>query len=160
MGKVERHTPSIIFRLPAAVFRMRPGVIVGAGIIPLATVLTFLFLGEKSLWYDEAFSVNAAQMEWASLWHVISEFEANQGFYYILLHLWINLGQSEFVLRSLSAIFAISTVGLVYLLGTRLFGARVGLVAALLITLNSFFIAYAQEARAYMLVLLLATLSS
>jgi hypothetical protein len=49
---------------------------------------------------------------------------------------------------------------MIYIFGTRLFGSRVGIIAALLITVNAFFIAYAQEARAYMLAMFLATLSS
>jgi uncharacterized membrane protein len=99
-------------------------------------------------------------MDWPDLWHTLSQYEANQSFYYFLLHLWMNLGQSEFVLRSLSVIFALGVVVMMYVFGTHLNGVRTGMTAALLITVNAFFITYAQEARSYMLALLLSTLSS
>lgn len=126
----------------------------------LAAVLTFLFLDKKSLWLDEVFSVTMAQQDWTTLLRVLSEGEANMGLYYILLKWWVNLGQSEFVVRSLSVLFALATVPMSYALGARLFGSRVGIITALLLTVNAFFIRYAQEARGYSLVLLLVTLSS
>jgi uncharacterized membrane protein len=131
-----------------------------AGIIPLAAVLAFLFLGNKSFWLDEAFSFTIARMDWPHFWHVLSHYEANQGLYYFILHFWANIGQSEFAIRSLSVVFALCMVVMTYIVGKHLFGERVGIIAALLITVNTFFIAYAQEARAYMLALLLATISS
>jgi uncharacterized membrane protein len=141
-------------------FRLHPNVLFAAGVMPLAAVLTFLFLGDKSFWLDEAFSITIAKMEWSHFWDVLFQYEANQGLYYFLLHLWANIGQSEFAVRSLSVIFALCSVVMIYIFGTRLFGARVGIIAALLITVNAFFIAYAQEARGYILALLLSTLSS
>jgi mannosyltransferase len=131
-----------------------------AWILALAGTLSFIYLGSKSIWLDEAFSVTVARMNWADFWHNVFQYEANQVFYYLLLHFWINLGLSEFVLRSLSIIFALGAVVMIYVLGRRLFGSRTGLTAAFLIAINAYFIAYAQEARAYTLVVLLAALSS
>jgi 4-amino-4-deoxy-L-arabinose transferase-like glycosyltransferase len=47
-----------------------------------------------------------------------------------------------------------------YGVGVRLFGADVGFIASLLLAVNALFIQYAQETRAYALVLLFATSSS
>ena len=129
--------------------------------ILLAATLAILFLGEKSFWLDEAFSVVAvARLDWTSMWQVLSDREANGGLYFVLLHLWLVLGESEFAVRSLSVVFAVATVPVVYALGSRLFGLRVAAGAALLLAVNAFFIQYAQEARGYSLLLFLASLSS
>ena len=34
--------------------------------------------------------------------------------YYLLLHFWLKLGDSEFLTRSLSSVFAVATVPVVY----------------------------------------------
>jgi mannosyltransferase len=137
-----------------------PIVLLIGGVLPLATLLCLLFLGRKSLWLDEAFSVLVAQREWGAFWRLLYTEEANMGLYYVLLRLWVSLGTSEFAVRALSVIFAVGTVPLVYALGTRLFGARAGLIGALLLAVNAFYIWYAQEARGYSLLLFLVTLSS
>jgi uncharacterized membrane protein len=54
----------------------------------------------------------------------------------------------------------VATVPVLYALGARLFGSRVGLIGAFLLALNSYHIRYAQEARSYTLVVFLVTLSS
>jgi len=129
-------------------------------VIPLAVVLALLYAGEKSLVLDESISVSIARLDWPDMWQVISHGEANMGLYYILLHFWLNLGESEFVIRSLSAIFAVLAVPTVFTLGSRLFNKHIGLIAALVLTVNPFFIHYAQEARGYSLLLFLVSLST
>ncbi|MET1082015.1 MAG: glycosyltransferase family 39 protein, partial [Burkholderiales bacterium] len=69
-------------------------------------------------------------------------------------------GDSEFWLRLPSALFAVGAVWAVARLGRILFEPRVGLTAALLIALNAFLVVYGQDARAYSMLLFLATLSS
>jgi len=129
-------------------------------ILILAALLRLLQLGSESLWYDEAVTVAIVRLDWEAFWKVLSHFEANMGLYYCLLRLWVNLGESEFVLRSLSALTGVLAVGLVYVLGKRLFDTKVGLMGAALLATNSFHIQYSQEARGYSLMVLLTTLSS
>src|SRR5436309_7711500 len=129
-------------------------------ILMLAALLRLLQLGSESLWYDEAVTVAIVRLDWEAFSKVLSHFEANMGLYYCLLRLWINLGESEFVLRSLSALAGVLGVGLVYGLGKRLFDTKVGLMGAALLATNSFHIQYSQEARAYSLMVVLTTLSS
>lgn len=128
-------------------------------IVILASILMLLYLGKKSLWQDEAASVAIAKQDWETFSLVMSR-RTNMQLYHTMLHWWVRIGPSEFIVRSLSVIFAVATVPVVYALGARMFGSRVGILAALLLTVNTFFIQYAQEARAYSLVLLLVTLSS
>jgi mannosyltransferase len=129
-------------------------------IIIVAAVLRLLYLGKESLWFDESASVAIAKLDWAGLWRVVSRSEANMGLYYGLLHVWINLGDSEFVIRCMSAFAGALTVPVVYLLGKRMFGTKVAFISAALLSVNSFHIKYSQEARGYSLVVLLAVVSS
>lgn len=126
----------------------------------LATALRILSLGEDSLWIDEAASVAVARLGWQALLDFFFQFETNMALYYVLLHLWLSLGDSEVALRALSVIPAVATIPVIYALGARLFGKRVGLLGALVLTLNAFHINHAQEARSYPLLLLLVTLAS
>jgi mannosyltransferase len=130
------------------------------GILILAALLRLLHLGSESLWYDEVVTVAIVRLDWGVFWKVLSHFEASMGLYYCLLRLWVNLGESEFVLRSLSALAGVLGVGLVYVLGKRLFDTKVGLIGAALLATHSFHIQYSQEARAYSLMVFLTALSS
>jgi len=129
-------------------------------ILILAALLRLLQLGSESLWWDEFVTVAIVRLDWGAFWWVLSHKEANMGLYYCLLRLWINLGESEFVLRSLSALAGVLAVGLVYVLGKRLFDTKVGLMGAALLATNAFHIQYSQEARGYSLMVLLTALSS
>jgi len=126
----------------------------------LGVLARFSHLGTKSLWLDEAISLEIARLDWQSLFAVLTRHEANMSFYYFLLHFWIRLGQSEFAIRSLSAVFGALTIPAIYFLGTFLGGKRAGVIAAFLVALNPAHIAYSQEARAYSLAILLAVVSS
>ncbi len=100
-------------------------------ILPLALLLRLLFLGAKSLDEDEIFSVLLAHLHLPAFWLVITHHEGNMALYYAVLRFWIHLGQTEFVIRSLSVIPGLGTVLAVYWLGTRAFGAEVGSLGAL-----------------------------
>jgi hypothetical protein len=94
-----------------------------------------------------------------SFWELISNVPA-MTLYYVLLRFWILLSDSEFTVRILSVIPGVATIPLIYLLGRRLFDAKIGLIAALLLAVNAFHIQYSQEARSYSLLVFLLTLSS
>lgn len=130
------------------------------GITIVATLFSFLHIGQKSIWLDEAFSIYFAKLPWGDLWAVLKNVETNQGLYYILLKFWIVFGDSEFVVRAFSALFSIASIPVLYALAKRLFGIRAALITALLLSVNTFFIRYAQEARGYSLVFFLVVLSS
>jgi mannosyltransferase len=113
------------------------------------------------MWLDEAASVDQARSRLGDLWRVVSGADPNMGLYYVLLHGWmIPFGTGEAAVRSLTAIAAGLGVGIVALLGTRLFGRPAGLAAGLLLALDGFFVHYAQTARSYALLVGLVALSS
>lgn len=109
--------------------------------------------------YDEAASWNIAKLPWRSFLQALWDFEANMGLYYLLLRPWLHLGNSEVVVRGLSALFGVATIPVLYLLGSRLFNQRVGLMAAALLAVHAFHIRWSQEARSYSLLVLLLTCS-
>lgn len=131
-----------------------------AGITIVAAFFSFLYIGNKSVWFDEAHSIFFSKMPWRDFWTVLSSKEANQGLYYIILKFWLVLGDGEFAIRALSALFAVASIPLLYALAKRLFGVRAGLTTIILFSVNAYFIKHAQEARAYSLVLFLVILSS
>ena len=117
-------------------------------------------LGAKSFWVDEAFSAVIAAAPWHEFWHQIRAAELNMLPYYLLLRIWIQFGSSEAWLRLLSALFAIATIPAIYLLASRLFNRRVGLLSASLLAVHPAHIRFSQEARSYSLTVLLLTLSA
>jgi 4-amino-4-deoxy-L-arabinose transferase-like glycosyltransferase len=130
------------------------------GAMVVAVALGLFRLGYESFWFDEAFSAHSASLDWGTLWHVVSTNQANMSLYYVLLHLWLLLGESEVAIRGFSLLTAVLTVPVVYALARRLFGQRFAGLASILLATNAFFIFYAQEARSYTLVLLLVSYSS
>ncbi len=129
-------------------------------ILAVAAALRFHWLAAKSFWFDEGVSVAIARLDWYNFARILWRREANMSLYYLLLRYWLHFGGSEFFVRSLSVLFAVASVPVVYLLGRRLFDARVGLFSAALLATNAYYIQYSQDARSYTLMLLLCSLSS
>jgi mannosyltransferase len=133
--------------------------------MPGAIVLVGLFLrlwglGQKSIWLDEIWSITVARMPLHSVIWSIRNQDPNASLYYLVLHYWIALGQSEFMVRLMSALAGAATLAVLYILGEHLFNKRVGLMASALLAINLYHIQYSQEARSYALVVLLVSLSS
>jgi mannosyltransferase len=124
------------------------------------TILRFLYLTRKPFWFDESFSAEVARVSWGNFLHLLWWREANMSLYYLLLRIWLQLGHSEFYIRSLSVVIAAATIPAIYWLARVLYDRRVALIAAALFTFNAYSVRYAQEARSYALFLLLGTLSS
>jgi uncharacterized membrane protein len=130
-------------------------------IIALAAFLRFHHLGSRILWFDETFSATAVRLRWMELLRLFWAREGNMALYYVLLKFWMMLGGgTEFFIRTLSVIFSVATIPVIYLLGKRLFNEPVGLTAAALLAVNAFHVRYAQEARSYALLVLLCALST
>lgn len=127
----------------------------------VAGALGLWHLARPSLSGDEAFSLALARSEWSQLWAVTRESQANMAFYNLLLKPWTAVfGSTETAVRSLSTLLAVATVPVLCLLASRLFGHRTAVAAGLLLAVNAFFIEYAQEARSYVLLMLLVTAST
>ena len=136
------------------------------GILFLAALLRFWALGQRELWYDEAFSVLYAEKGlFFILYGTISQVEGaaadvHPPLYYFLLNNWMVLGQSLFTVRMFSAILGIATVAVSYSLGKQLLGERSGLMAAFVVAISPFHVYYSQEARMYSLLAFLLLLGT
>jgi mannosyltransferase len=123
-------------------------------VLLLAALLRFHNLGAQSLWNDEGNSyVQSTRGFFEIADHAARDIHP-PGYYWLLAG-WRSLtGETEFALRSLSAFASILTVAFTFALGRRLYNNAVGLLAALLVALNTFQIYYGQEARMYALLAL------
>ncbi len=126
----------------------------------VAAFLRFHALAARTFWFDEGVSVGIARLDWYNFGRILWRREANMSLYYLLLRGWRHFGQSEFFVRTLSVLFALVTIPVLYFLGRRLFNSRVGLIAAALLAANAYHVRYSQEARSYSLMVLLCTGSS
>lgn len=120
------------------------------GILALSAALRLFRLADQSLWADEMSSLVTAVKPVPQLLYDISN-EIHPPLYHLMLKLWLTaFGTSEAGIRSMSALFGVVLVLLTYLLGARLLGRTVGLLAAGLSAIAPFQIYYSQEARMYM----------
>jgi uncharacterized membrane protein len=71
----------------------------------------------------------------------------------------MGIGTEESVVRFLSAFVALATIPSIYILGKRLLGEQVGLIAALIFSISPLQLFYGQEARMYSLLVLFVPLS-
>ena len=74
------------------------------------------------------------------------------------MHVWVVLGDSEWIVRLPSAVFGAATAAVVFAIGVRLFNRRVATIATTLLIVNAVFLHHAQEARGYSLELLLVAI--
>jgi mannosyltransferase len=126
-------------------------------VLVLAGILRLLRIGASSLWADEAFSwLVARRSAWAILTQRLEPILPP--LYHLLLHFWIQLGESEAVLRGFSALCGLLAIPVIYALGRELFTPAAGLAAALLMAVLPFQVYFAQETRLYALVVLLSAL--
>jgi uncharacterized membrane protein len=120
-------------------------------ILGVYLVLALYGIDRQSLWEDEFNSVRRIAST-TPIW------KDNHGFlYFALLSLWVELGNSESVLRSLSVFLGAVAVCLVYLVGAVLLNRRAAVIATLIFATSPFLIWYSQEAR-YITLMLLSTL--
>jgi mannosyltransferase len=136
------------------------GALLATGLCVLSVLVRLPILGQRSLGLDEVLSVKFAALDWPAFVSVMWGGEANMLPYYLLLRGWLHVGDGEFAIRLLSVIPSAATVPLIYVLGTRLFDRRTGIVSAALLSLNAFDVRYAQQARSYSLVTFLVTLAT
>lgn len=117
----------------------------------LGAAMRFASLDVQSFHHDEV--ITAARVlpgSFGDMLDAVEHSESNPPLYYVLAWGWTKLfGSGEVGLRSLSALFGLATVPLVYCTGAELSSRRAGLIAAALVAVNPMLIWYSQEARSY-----------
>ena len=124
------------------------------GIVFLGALLRVYALGAKSFWLDEIASVVIARMPGNSFWHWLWTDEGNMALYYVMLRPWLQIHLGEATIRLLSVVPGVASIPVMYVLGRRLFGRGVGLLAAFLFAASTCAVVYSQEARGYSWLLL------
>lgn len=133
------------------------------GILVFGTFLRFFMLSNQSLWFDEGATLNLSHnlnlLDNIRSFSTLKTGDRFQPLYYWFMPYWRFLfGDSEFALRSLSALLGSITVVLLSLVALRLYGMTHALWVALIATLSAFGIFYSQDARPYALLIFIATL--
>ncbi|MEV5397164.1 hypothetical protein AB0N26_13300 [Streptomyces cellulosae] len=143
--------PSLLRRKP---FRRR-----ARTVVVLAPFLMALALGlwgirrENTLWGDEAVTYALAQRDLSQIWRTAQHVDLVHALHYALVHVVFDLfGAGLLTLRLPSVLAMAAAASAVGLLGLRLAGPRVGLLAGLVFPLLPHVQKYAQEGRSYALV--------
>lgn len=112
-------------------------------------------LTASCLWFDEIFSVHAAEHDWLSLLQFVAQDLIHPPLFYVLLKIWIIVGgESLFWLRFFSIFFSIVALVPFYLLCRQLkLKNSIITLAAIFLAANGALIKYAQEVRMYSLLL-------
>lgn len=124
-------------------------------------VLRFWNLTDSCLFFDEVFSVHAAEHTWGTLFNFVALDLIHPPFFYILLKIWIAVGgESLFWLRLFPVVFSIVALVLLILLCRefKLSFSTISL-AVFFLAVNGALIKYAQEIRMYSPLLCLSLFS-
>jgi len=114
-------------------------------------VSRFWRIGDQCLWFDEIFSVHAAEHQWIELLRFVALDIIHPPLFYIILKIWIGIGGDAAVwLRSFSAVFAIlSLLPLLMLVKELSLPKWTSAITLLLLTVNGSLLKYSQEVRMY-----------
>lgn len=117
-------------------------------VLPISLILRIPRLETRPIWYDDAFSIFLSR---GSLGEIISGTAADTmpPLYYFLLKGWMSLCNQVWFLRTLSVVFSLGIIVLVYLGASRWFNQRAGLWAALFTAVSPLQVYHAQEIRMY-----------
>ncbi len=131
------------------------------GIVLVGAYLRLTLLNQQSLWFDEADVVVRAQRSLPVVLKTFIQPGENGPLYNLLLHFWIQIfGPSETSVRMPSALAGLLTIPVIYFVGWRTLGKRVGLFAAGLLAISPYHVWYSQEAKMYSIAVLLTLLST
>ncbi|HEX2850828.1 MAG TPA: glycosyltransferase family 39 protein [Acidimicrobiales bacterium] len=134
--------------------RLPPLALAGIAVAVIAGIALRLY-SRSPLWLDEALTVNISRLPLSQLTEALRH-DGAPPLFYVLLHVWTGIfGPGDVAARSLSAVFSVAALPLMYLLGRRLGGKVVGVAALVLAAVSPFAMRYATEARMYSLVALL-----
>jgi len=130
-------------------------------LIVLYTAARVWRLDVACLWFDEIFSVHAAEHDWGSLISFVAKDLIHPPLYYLILKGWIAVGgESIFWLRLLSVIFSVLALAPLLLLCKELkLQNSTTLVALFLLCVNGSLINYTQRVRMYTLLMFLSLFS-
>jgi len=128
-------------------------------IVLLGGVLRVYHFTALSLWVDEGITVMFSHLSWPAVLGLQGVYDAHPPLYYALVKLVATAVPDVAAGRLISVVAGTGTIGVLYLLVSRLTNRWVGLGAALALAVSPSHIWYSQEARQYALNVLLVLLS-
>lgn len=122
------------------------------GIVVLIKIsIGLLFITHHSVDLDEPFSIFHAQNNLGDLFGIFKN-ENNPPLHFLLLHFWEQaFGISPFAVRSMSLIFSVLTVVVLFKIGLKFFSQNVAIFTCLFFIFSDFHHYYGLEARTYSL---------
>ncbi len=118
-------------------------------------------LTDSCLWFDEIFSVHAAEQSWSGMWSFVAQDLIHPPLFYALLKVWMGLGGDGLLwLRLFPVLFAVlALVPFLYLCRELKFSNAAVTLALGLFAVNGALIKYSQTLRMYSLLMLLTLMS-
>jgi uncharacterized membrane protein len=132
-----------------------------AALCVLYTAVRLWRLTDSCLWFDEIFSVHAAEHDWGSLFGFVAKDLIHPPLFYSLLKIWITIGGENILwLRLIAVIFTCLSLIPFFLLCRELKQEFWTIALALfLLSVNGTFIKYAQLVRMYSLLMCISLVS-
>lgn len=128
-------------------------------LVALSLIARLFRIDHQTLWLDEVLTLQRIHLDLSGL--VADSFgNRHMPTYFLLLRLlsWF-FGAGDGWVRVPSALFGAMSVGMVYVIASRIGSRNAGIVGALLMALSPLQVQYGQEARSYTLVTLLITVA-
>ncbi len=118
-------------------------------------------LTDGCLWFDEIFSVHAAEQSWGGLWSFVAQDLIHPPLFYALLKIWIGIGGDGLLwLRLFPVLFAVlALVPFIYTCRELKLSNSALAVALGLFAVNGALIKYSQTVRMYTLLMFLSLMS-
>ena len=122
--------------------------------------IRFFGLEYSSLWLDELYSMLGSDP--GKTWTEVYEYSKNDQppLFFFILHGWLKIfGNTDFAGRSLTCVFGLLGIVVMYFLGKEIKNEKLGILAAFITTINWFHTDISKEIRFYPLVFLLTACS-
>jgi mannosyltransferase len=127
---------------------------VGVGVAVVAGTVARLLV-DTPMWLDEALSVNIAELPLGDIEDALRN-DGHPPLYYWMLHGWLRVvGDGDASARSLSVVFGLAALPLVWILGRRVGGQATAAWSVVLMALTPYAVRYSSEARMYSLLMVL-----
>jgi len=140
--------------------RRNYSLIVLALLLLLAAGLRIYHLDYKSLSIDETIGAYYAREPVARIF-IMTINDVHPPLFYLVHHAWIQIfGEAESALRSISILFALASLLVLYKVTQRLFSSSAALFAVLLLSISPWHIWVSQNARSNSMLIFLALLST
>jgi mannosyltransferase len=141
--------------------RLTP-IVIGASLLAMMLFvlgISYFLLGAQSLRLDEAQSLWQTSHTPSKLLYLVGQ-DVHVPLYHFMLYFWqLLFGNGVATVRIMSLVLYLVTIPLTYKLGAEAVSRRVGLLAALMLTLSPFMNWYGNEARMYSLLTLVTVVN-